>query len=157
MNHLNIVNFVNLQKIVMMKNGFLISSVLIVLAAFQAAAQGPEVLIPAPAEVTMNEGSYKFEEDPQITFVSRPQGDMPEESYILSVNARKGVTIIYSDASGQYYALRTLDQMTAGGTIRELPCCEIYDYPRFPYRGLHVDVSRHFRSIDFLKKQIDAP
>ncbi|MBQ2112148.1 MAG: family 20 glycosylhydrolase [Bacteroidales bacterium] len=156
MNHLNIVNFVNLQKIVMMKNGFLLSSVLIVLAAFQTAAQGPEVLIPAPAEVTINEGAYTFGEEPQITFVRRPQGDMPEESYILSVNARKGVTITYSDASGQYYALRTLDQMTADGTIRELQCCDIYDYPRFPYRGLHVDVSRHFRSIDFLKKQIDA-
>ena len=39
---------------------------------------------------------------------------------------------------------------------KSIPYCEIYDYPRFPYRGVHFDVSRHFRSVDFLKKQIDA-
>ena len=37
-----------------------------------------------------------------------------------------------------------------------LQCQIIEDYPRFPYRGLHIDVSRHFYSIDFLKKQVDA-
>lgn len=140
----------------MMKNGFLLSFVLIVRVVFHAAAQGPEVLIPAPAEVTISEGFYIFSDNPQITFVSGPEDAMPEESYILSINGESGVTVTSSDASGQYYALRTLEQMTAGGTIRELQCCEIYDYPRFPYRGLHFDVSRHFRSIDFLKKQIDA-
>ena len=37
-----------------------------------------------------------------------------------------------------------------------LQCQIIEDCPRFPYRGLHIDVSRHFFSIDFIKKQVDA-
>ena len=81
---------------------------------------------------------------------------LPSEAYRLAIHQRRGVTISFSDEAGRDYALHTLNQMTAEGTVHELQCCEIYDYPRFPYRGLHVDVSRHFRSVDFLKKQIDA-
>ena len=40
------------------------------------------------------------------------------------------------------------------GAIK-IPCVQIQDEPRFAYRGLHLDVSRHFMPIDFLKKYID--
>jgi hexosaminidase len=40
------------------------------------------------------------------------------------------------------------------GAIK-IPCVEIQDEPRFAYRGLHLDVSRHFETIDFIKKYID--
>lgn len=126
------------------------------LPGFVMSAQGPDVVIPAPAKVTMKDGIYTYIGSPRITFVDKPHGTMPVESYRLSIHKKRGVTIISSDVAGRDYALQTLKQMTADGTVRELQCCEIYDYPRFPYRGLHVDVSRHFRSIDFLKKQIDA-
>jgi hexosaminidase len=52
--------------------------------------------------------------------------------------------------------MQTLNQITCDGTVKEIRCCTIKDSPRFPYRGLHVDVSRHFRSVEFLKKQMDA-
>ena len=44
--------------------------------------------------------------------------------------------------------------MTASGD--ELQCCAVYDWPRFPYRGLMIDVSRNFRDRQFIEKQIDA-
>ncbi|MBR5568933.1 MAG: family 20 glycosylhydrolase, partial [Bacteroidales bacterium] len=81
---------------------------------------------------------------------------MASESYRLKVD-RKGVTITSSDPAGAYYAQQTLNQLVTEAEGRKsIQYCEIYDYPRFPYRGVHFDVSRHFRSVDFLKKQIDA-
>ncbi len=75
------------------------------------------------------------------------------ESYTLTVN-RKGVDISSPSEVGLFYALQSLLQLSRSGD--RIPCVEINDQPRFAYRGLHIDVSRHFFSIDFLKKQIDA-
>ncbi len=80
--------------------------------------------------------------------------DNASEAYTLTVKER-GVTIDARSAAGAFYGLQTLRQMidAADGSLE---CVSVKDSPRFPYRGLHVDVSRHFRSIDFLKKQVDA-
>ena len=139
-----------------MKKCIFLFVLLILLREPSIMAQGPDVVIPVPAEVSVNIGTYRFRKNPKIRFVKVSEGSIPSEAYRLSIHRRKGVSISFSDAAGRDYALRTLNQISADGTIRELQCCDIYDYPRFPYRGLHVDVSRHFRSVDFLKKQIDA-
>ncbi|MCI6770282.1 MAG: family 20 glycosylhydrolase, partial [Bacteroidales bacterium] len=65
-----------------------------------------------------------------------------------------------ADDAGEFYARQSLEQMIraakeSNGQV-SLQCQIIEDCPRFPYRGLHIDVSRHFFSIDFLKKQVDA-
>jgi len=133
----------------------IILQLLFVIFSLPMLAQGPDVVIPAPAEVAVNDGVYRFRKNPKISLQKVAQEVIPSESYRLEIG-RKGITITYSDNAGRDYALQTLKQMTADGAVRELQCCEIYDYPRFPYRGLHVDVSRHFRSVDFLKKQMDA-
>ena len=156
MNHLNIVNFVCLQNLIKMKKCILLSVLLILLPVPLIMAQGPDAVIPVPAEVSVNKGTYRFRKNPEILFVKASEDAMPSESYRLEIHRRKGITITFSDSAGRDYAIQTLNQMSSDGTIHELQCCEIYDYPRFPYRGLHVDVSRHFRSVDFLKKQIDA-
>ncbi len=77
------------------------------------------------------------------------------EGYRLVV-ARKGIKIAAKCEAGAFYALQSLVQMSAGGRVRSIVCCSIADEPRFSWRGLHFDVSRHFRSVEFLKKQIDA-
>lgn len=77
------------------------------------------------------------------------------ESYEMKITSR-GISIKASDEAGAFYAVQTLLQMTADGSERTLPCVTVTDSPRFSYRGLHMDVSRHFRSKDFVKKQIDA-
>ena len=134
----------------------LISTVLLGISVFQANAQGIENLIPVPAEVNINNGEYRFEGEPKVKYVALPEGRMPAESYRLKVD-KKGVTITSSDPAGAFYARQTLNQLISDAEgQKSIPYCEIYDYPRFPYRGVHFDVSRHFRSVDFLKKQIDA-
>lgn len=125
------------------------------LFAVASFAQGPHVVIPVPAEIAIANSMYKYTDAPQVKVVMQKNLEGGPEAYIMKVT-HKGVTIKASGAAGVFYAQQTLRQMTCDGEIKEIQCCEIKDYPRFPYRGLHVDVSRHFRSVDFLKKQIDA-
>ena len=56
------------------------------------------------------------------------------------------------DAAGLFYALQTVRQLVESGEWQK---GLIVDYPRFEYRGVLIDISRHFRSVDFLKRQID--
>ncbi len=76
-------------------------------------------------------------------------------SYSLKVES-SGVTIGGS-ASGRFYALQSLLQllpMAANGPI-QVAAVTITDTPRFGYRGMHLDVSRHFMPVEFVKKYID--
>ena len=120
----------------------------------EALAQGVDMVIPVPEQVIPGEGVYRFEESPQITF--RHSKKMAPESYSLEVR-KDGVRITSADDAGAFYAQQTLAQMISEDNgVKEVQCCVVNDCPRFSYRGLHFDVSRHFRSLDFLKKQIDA-
>lgn len=120
----------------------------------EALAQGVDMVIPVPEQVIPGEGVYRFEESPQITF--RHSKKMAPESYRLEVR-KDGVRITSADDAGAFYAQQTLAQMISEDNgVKEIQCCIVNDCPRFAYRGLHFDVSRHFRSLDFLKKQIDA-
>ena len=78
------------------------------------------------------------------------------EAYKLTVK-EKSIVIDAKSTAGAFYGLQTLRQMldTAPSDSR-LDCVTIDDAPRFGYRGMHFDVSRHFRPVSFLKKQIDA-
>lgn len=78
-----------------------------------------------------------------------------DESYTLSITP-SGIYITANSETGAFYAIQSLLQMTRGGATNQIKCCTITDCPRFAYRGLHFDVSRHFRSKEFLMKQIDA-
>lgn len=138
-----------------MKRIILLSVVLILSSASFSMAQGPENVIPVPSEFTLHEGTYVFDDEPEVRIKRLKEGKLPAEGYELVVNA-KGVLVCASDEAGEFYALQTLSQMTAYGKVKELRFCRIKDYPRFPYRGLHVDVSRHFRSVEFLKKHLEA-
>ena len=113
------------------------------------------MVIPVPAEVKINKGVYKYDTEPQVKTVLVEDIKGGPEAYEIKVTG-KGVTVRAATEAGIFYARQTMRQMTGNGTVKEIQCCEIKDFPRFEYRGLHVDVSRHFRSIDFLKKQIDA-
>lgn len=77
------------------------------------------------------------------------------EAYRLTVMPRR-IEIEASTEAGIFYGIQSLLQMTGYGKARRLQCCTVTDSPRFPYRGLHFDVSRHFRSKEFLMKQMDA-
>lgn len=77
------------------------------------------------------------------------------EAYKLTITPTR-ITVKADSEAGAFYAIQTILQMSEGGAKRELQCCIVNDSPRFPYRGLLFDVSRHFRSKEFLMKQMDA-
>jgi len=67
-----------------------------------------------------------------------------------------GVNLTSSSEAGLYRGSRTLIQLLEQGrTTGSLPCLTITDYPRFPWRGMHLDPCRHFWSVEFTKKYID--
>lgn len=89
-----------------------------------------------------------------ITLSVENGGDNPE-GYQLTVNA-DGITIIGASPAGVFYGVQTLRKalpVTKGKA--KLPAVAINDYPRFSYRGAHLDVSRHFFTVDSIKRFID--
>ena len=58
---------------------------------------------------------------------------------------------------GTFYGVQTIIQLlpTESTVKLQVPCAAILDQPRFAYRGLHLDVARHFMPLDFVKKYID--
>ncbi len=77
----------------------------------------------------------------------------PAEGYRLTVG-NDGATIEAGDDAGLFYGLQTLLQYAEESDT--LPALTINDSPRFAYRGFMMDVSRHFRTKEFIKKQMDA-
>lgn len=85
-----------------------------------------------------------------------PQLPSPE-SYTLSVTSQR-IEIRATSGAGLFYGMQTLLQLmqpTSTGSY-SVPSVEIEDTPRFAYRGLMLDVSRHFSTKEFIKKQIAA-
>ena len=88
-----------------------------------------------------------------------------QEGYKLSVTAN-GIRLESATTSGFFYGLTSLKKMLpaciAAGVkdekvaTYELPLVQITDKPRFPYRGLMLDVARHFFSVQEVKKMLDV-
>lgn len=78
------------------------------------------------------------------------------EAYELKVDAN-AVTITGASEAGAFYGIQTLRKSlpVVTGCDVSLPAVEIKDYPRFSYRGIHLDVSRHFFPVDSIKKFVD--
>ena len=102
-----------------------------------------QTLTAAPKVRQRTKGDIVFTTDSSLT----------PEAYTLDISD-KGVTIKASDGSGFFYALRTLEQLTADGTT--VPALHIEDSPRFGFRGLLLDPSRYFIPKDELLKLIDC-
>lgn len=86
------------------------------------------------------------------------------EGYRLEVG-RSGVSLRSAAAPGLFYGIQTLRQLlpaeafggkAAPRTGWRVPCVEIEDGPRFPWRGAHIDVARHYMPKSFLLRFVDA-
>jgi len=81
-----------------------------------------------------------------------------EEAYTININ-NKNIKISGLTSTGVFYGVQTLRKSlpicNAINNPIALPAAEIKDAPRFKYRGMMLDCSRHFFSIDFIKKFID--
>ncbi len=107
-------------------------------------------VIPAPASMQVRGGSFKVNPD-AMEFVLDKESALPPEGYTIEVT-RKRVKAMASTEAGLFYARQTLRQLEKDGRI---PCVSITDYPRFSWRGFHIDPCRHFLSVEEIKKQID--
>ncbi len=83
-----------------------------------------------------------------------------KNAYNLEVDPNK-ILISSTGNEGLFYGIQTLLQLfpiEGSGTANpmfQIPQLSIKDYPRFQYRGMHLDVGRHFFGVDFIKKYID--
>ncbi|WP_018475041.1 beta-N-acetylhexosaminidase [Echinicola pacifica] len=107
-------------------------------------------------KVQVKSGSPKKGEAPAVNFLLTKNKEIEEEGYILSVQP-SSIQVEARTAKGLFYAFQTLRQLmpVQPSALARIPSVEIKDHPRFEWRGLMIDVSRHFRSKEFVKKQID--
>ncbi len=95
--------------------------------------------------------------DNNIVISVDPEGSMEsDEGYMVSVG-KEGVAVVGKSPAGVFYGIQTLRKsLPIGkfGTV-ELPNVSIIDSPLFAYRGMHLDVSRHFFDKEFIKRYID--
>ena len=114
-------------------------------------------ILPAPVSFERADGTSTVK-DVEIVVGKRSfakwSSFLPEyarkEAYRLTITPKR-VRIEANMPEGVYRAQTTLAQLE-----RPLPCGVIVDYPRFAWRGVMLDISRHFRDKDFILKQIDA-
>jgi hexosaminidase len=107
-----------------------------------------------PPQVIFTEGS--------VQFIQSKDKNLGLEGYELVVDAQ-GIRITSETARGAFYATRTLLQMLPVDLLSDhptqypflnIPHCVIRDQPHFSYRGLMLDVSRHYMPVEFVKKLI---
>ncbi len=95
---------------------------------------------------------------PAITLevdASTGSGSEAAESYRIAVDAAS-VTVTGADAAGLFYGVQTLAQLVRpAGDGWEIPAVEIDDAPRFAYRGVMLDIARHFHGVETIKAYID--
>lgn len=84
--------------------------------------------------------------------VDKLPGINSPEGYVLEVG-RESVSLKALSDAGLFYGIKTLLQLAEQGE-GNIQASLVRDEPRFPYRGIMIDVSRHFRSKEFIKKQI---
>lgn len=101
-------------------------------------------------------------EKSEATMVVEKDASLPIEGYELKVS-NNTISIKAADASGAFYAMQTLRQLLPPELEKKLsseqksiqiPQVEIEDAPAFPYRGMHLDVARHFFEVAFIKEYI---
>ncbi len=160
------------------------SAILLLIAVFglTAFAASPYDIIPRPAKITTAKGSFVIPAsgltyqavgcEAIVDTLLRPyakvapkgkkvgititKGGKSPAEYTLNITPR-GITLKGGSDEAVFYGLQSLLQMlTLAKGDSTLEACTVTDSPVFPYRGVHFDVSRHFRSLSFLKKQIDA-
>lgn len=89
--------------------------------------------------------------DAPLSLVKNDQ--LGDEAYTLNIESGR-ITLQAKDAQGISHALATLHQLILTAKDNKLPVLNIQDKPRFGYRGLMLDCSRHFWTVDELKETL---
>jgi hexosaminidase len=93
-----------------------------------------------------------FVQNPMVQF--KKLTNVKQDSYTINIAER--ITISYSSEASCFYAWVSLLQLSTqqDGQL-SFPKCFVKDYPQFQWRGLHLDVSRHFFTVSEVKRFID--
>lgn len=89
-----------------------------------------------------------------INIMIDPSAATAKEGYLLDVTNQQ-ITVSAQTAQGIFYGIQSLMQLIPQDGAVNIPSIHIKDEPRFPWRGLMLDVSRHFFTIDQVKRMID--
>lgn len=92
-----------------------------------------------------------------ISLQIKKTDNIGDEGYLLKVTP-EAIQITANTKTGIVYGMQTLFQTLPHirtNAILKIPCMEIVDYPQFKWRGMHLDVCRHFFSTDMVKEYID--
>ena len=109
-------------------------------------------LVPQPSKVRETGGTIPASSPVEVV----RDASLPAEGYRLEVRPDKKVVIASADEAGAFYARMTLRQLvTKKGSKEFYACCTVEDAPRYPWRGLMLDDSRHFFGKDAVKRFID--
>jgi len=112
------------------------------------------VTLPIKHQASSTERSISLLLDPELKKTGNDEG------YELSITEH-GVKLQSRNAAGVFYGMQTIRQLLHFSVeknnqqICKLPVLEIVDYPKLKWRGLMLDVSRHFFTKEFVKKYID--
>jgi hexosaminidase len=87
----------------------------------------------------------------------RNDADAPVGSEAYTIDVTSDAITVTGSPAGQFYAIQTLCKAAPAGKLRKVqyPLASISDQPRFGYRGMHLDVSRHFVPLDTVKQYLD--
>ncbi len=89
-----------------------------------------------------------------IVFQLAEEEKLGEEGYQLKIEKNR-IQILAKAEPGLFYGLQSLLQLIQKSENNNIPCMEITDVPAFEWRGMHLDVCRHFFPVEFVKKYID--
>ncbi|WP_293741395.1 beta-N-acetylhexosaminidase [uncultured Pedobacter sp.] len=91
-----------------------------------------------------------------IKLISNTRISEFNDAYNL-ITTDQNTTIIGTSKFGVFYAVQSFIQLlpTVANQLITVPSVVIVDHPRFDYRGMHLDVSRHFFDVAFVKQYID--
>jgi len=144
-----------LPKTIIKENGFFSLSQQTIVAATKSLNSDANIFV----EMLYHQFGIKikvYDEATKVNFIRlKCDSSYKQDAYSLKVTPHN--VEINGGQNGVFYALQSLLQLVKIDSVGKLsiPCMKIDDEPRFQWRGMHLDVSRHFFSKEFVKKYID--
>ena len=114
----------------------------------------PEPLRAPAALLVEGLGNVQIADEGKLILKLAPDAELGEEGYALTIDAG-GIVLVAPTTPGLFHGAQTLLQLAPLDGPLAFPCLEIRDRPRFAYRGMHLDVCRHFFPVEFLKRYLD--
>ncbi len=93
-----------------------------------------------------------------VTLIAKEYQNDKGDGYYDINSGNSQATVMVNSTKAFFYASQTILQLIQFDSKKKnyiLPFGQIKDYPRFAYRGMHLDVARHYMPVDFIKKYID--